>query len=174
MKNERIKKLKRKIWKIWKKGCHIICLNWSQTWPPCTKKKLNKWNDVWKRFGLDPIYVSFQILLNNLNLWSPLNLKGLAWIWTSFNCSWWWHSSPFHATTPCPSFGFLLFHSFIMNIMMTKKVATLIPYFQLLSSTKKTTKLEKLEFLMMVIKMVAHTLEWILSFATKKTTNKSF
>jgi len=43
--------------------------------------------------------------------------------------------------------------------MMTKKVATLIPYFQLLSSTKKTTKLEKLEFLMMVIKMVAHTLE---------------
>jgi hypothetical protein len=43
-------------------------------------------------------------------------------------------------------------------MMMMKKVATSIPYLQLLSFTKIITKLEKIEFLMMVI-MVAHTLE---------------
>jgi hypothetical protein len=46
-----------------------------------------------------------------------------------------------------------------MNMMMTKKVATLIPYLRLLSSTKKPTKIEKFEFLVMVIGMVAQTLE---------------
>jgi hypothetical protein len=61
---------------------------------------------------------------------------------------------------PCNnSFGFLLFHSLTMDMMMMKKVATLIPYLRLLSSTKKTTKLEKFEFLMIVMGMVAHTLK---------------